>query len=57
MLSTLPINNYADDQTRVKLKGLSHDYINANFVNVSVVCLLLCHCWSFQSRSLPNMKC
>jgi len=29
----------ADDQTRVKLKELPHDYINANYVNVRLVML------------------
>jgi len=36
----LPKNRYRDispyDQTRVKLKALSHDYINANFVNMEI---------------------
>jgi len=34
------ILNAVDDETRVKLKGLSHDYINANYVNVRVVSFL-----------------
>lgn len=29
----------ADDETRVRLKGLSHDYINANYVNVRQLCV------------------
>ena len=33
--------NCADDQTRVKLKALSHDYINANYVNVRLCRLLI----------------
>lgn len=44
--------NAADDETRVKLKGLSHDYINANYVNVrlggllhSVKCCLVIGCF------------
>jgi len=28
--------NAADDETRVKLKGLLHDYINANYIHVSL---------------------
>ena len=32
---------FTDDQTRVKIKHLSGDYINANHVNVSVVLMLL----------------
>jgi len=47
-----------DDQTRVKLKGLSHDYINANYVNVRLLVLLLnsdiiCSCF----QSILNTVC
>jgi len=39
-----------DDQTRVKLKGLSHDYINANYVNVRPDALLFaCEIYYLQS--------
>jgi len=32
-----------DDQTRVKLKALSNDYINANYVNVRLCYGEICY--------------